>query len=182
VISEKRRRRGVFLIHIDHNSIETIKTVRAYAGEVKAYIESESYFGGRKMKMSEYLSFKRFITPTFIMIIYILGALVLTIGSILLMVFGAGVGGAGVAVILGIIMLIFGNLAWRMLCEYWIVQFRIYEEIAALNRHMGGTSPQPTAPSPPPAPATTTCPTCGSPLRYIQQYQRWYCDKEQKYV
>jgi hypothetical protein len=151
--------------------------VRAYAGEVKAYIENESYFEERKMKMSEYLSFKRFITPTFIMIIYILGALVLTIGSILLMVFGAGV-----AVILGIIMLIFGNLAWRMLCEYWIVQFRIYEEIAALNRHMGGTSPQPTAPSPTPAPATTTCPTCGSPLRYIQQYQRWYCDKEQKYV
>jgi len=157
--------------------------VHAYADEVKAYIENESYFEERKMKMSEYLSFKRFITPTFIMIIYILGALVLTIGSILLMVFGAGVGGgAGVAVILGGIMLIFGNLAWRILCEYWIVQFRIYEEIAALNRHMGGTSPQPTAPSPTPAPATTTCPTCGSPLRYIQQYQRWYCDKEQKYV
>jgi sporulation protein YlmC with PRC-barrel domain len=26
------------------------------------------------------------------------------------------------------------------------------------------------------------CPTCKGPLRYIQQYQRWYCDKEQKYV
>jgi len=37
-------------------------------------------------------------------------------------------------------------------------------------------------PPPPPATATQTCPTCGSPLRYIQQYQRWYCDKEQKYV
>jgi hypothetical protein len=39
------------------------------------------------------------------------------------------------------------------------------------------------APAPPPPPGTAnTCPTCGSPLRYIQQYQRWYCDKEQKYV
>jgi pheromone shutdown protein TraB len=37
-------------------------------------------------------------------------------------------------------------------------------------------------PPPPPAMAAQTCPTCGSPLRYIQQYQRWYCDKEQKYV
>ena len=37
-------------------------------------------------------------------------------------------------------------------------------------------------PPPPPVTATQTCPTCGSPLRYIQQYQRWYCDKEQKYV
>jgi len=26
------------------------------------------------------------------------------------------------------------------------------------------------------------CPTCKGQLRYIQQYQRWYCDKEQKYV
>ena len=38
------------------------------------------------------------------------------------------------------------------------------------------------APPPPPGMAAQICPTCGSPLRYIQQYQKWYCDKEQKYV
>jgi len=38
------------------------------------------------------------------------------------------------------------------------------------------------APLPPPPGGAMTCPTCGGPLRYIQQYQRWYCDKEQKYV
>ena len=27
-----------------------------------------------------------------------------------------------------------------------------------------------------------TCPTCKGPLNYIQQYQRWYCYKCQKYV
>jgi sporulation protein YlmC with PRC-barrel domain len=33
-------------------------------------------------------------------------------------------------------------------------------------------------------PQTTvqTCPTCGGPLRYIGQYQRWWCDKDKKYV
>ena len=33
-------------------------------------------------------------------------------------------------------------------------------------------------------PQTTmrTCPTCGGPLRYIEQYQRWWCDKDRKYV
>jgi hypothetical protein len=138
--------------------------------------------------MSEYISFKRFITPTFIMVIYILGALVITIGSFIIMfvdfnVAGAGVSlGGGVGIIIGIVMLIFGNLAWRILCEYWVVQFRIYEEIAALNRRMGGPSTQPPAPSPAPSPATPVCPSCGGPLRYIQQYQRWYCDKEQKYA
>ncbi len=27
-----------------------------------------------------------------------------------------------------------------------------------------------------------TCPTCGGPLTYIQQYQRWYCYRDNKYV
>jgi sporulation protein YlmC with PRC-barrel domain len=29
---------------------------------------------------------------------------------------------------------------------------------------------------------TPVCPTCGTPLTYIPQYQRWYCYKDQKYV
>ncbi|MEM3530504.1 MAG: PRC-barrel domain-containing protein [Nitrososphaerales archaeon] len=37
-----------------------------------------------------------------------------------------------------------------------------------------------------PTPSTQTaqpiCPTCGKPLTYIQQYKRWYCYNEQKYV
>jgi hypothetical protein len=37
-------------------------------------------------------------------------------------------------------------------------------------------------PLPPPPPSLSpSCPTCGSSMRYIQQYQRWYCDKEKKY-
>jgi hypothetical protein len=127
--------------------------------------------------MSEYLNFKRFITPEFIMVIYLLGALGVTLLSIALMLSGG--------IIYGVIMLIFGNLFWRVVCEYMVVQFRIYDEIVMLNRRMGG-GPMPTvapaAPAQPAAPATPTCPTCGSPLRYIQQYQRWYCDREQKYV
>ena len=26
------------------------------------------------------------------------------------------------------------------------------------------------------------CPTCGGKLRFISEYQRWYCDKEKKYI
>ncbi len=35
---------------------------------------------------------------------------------------------------------------------------------------------------PPPPPPTYTCPTCGEPLTYIQQYNRWYCFKDKKYA
>jgi len=27
-----------------------------------------------------------------------------------------------------------------------------------------------------------TCPTCGRPLTYIKEYQRWYCYNDKKYV
>jgi len=30
--------------------------------------------------------------------------------------------------------------------------------------------------------AAPVCPTCKGPLNYVQQYQRWYCYKCQKYV
>jgi sporulation protein YlmC with PRC-barrel domain len=30
--------------------------------------------------------------------------------------------------------------------------------------------------------AQPTCPTCGRPLTYIKEYQRWYCYNDKKYV
>ena len=44
-----------------------------------------------------------------------------------------------------------------------------------------GLGPQPAA-QPQQQSQTPTCPTCGQPLTYIQQYQRWYCYKDKKYV
>jgi hypothetical protein len=40
----------------------------------------------------------------------------------------------------------------------------------------------PLPPPPPPPPSTPTCPYCKNPIRYITQYQRWYCDAERKYL
>jgi hypothetical protein len=37
-------------------------------------------------------------------------------------------------------------------------------------------------PPPPPPSAVPTCPFCGGQLTYIQQYQRWYCYRDQRYV
>jgi hypothetical protein len=39
-----------------------------------------------------------------------------------------------------------------------------------------------TTPTQPPLPPPAyTCPTCGGPLTYIQQYNRWYCYTDKKY-
>ena len=37
-------------------------------------------------------------------------------------------------------------------------------------------------PPPPPATQLPICPYCRRPIRYIEQYQRWYCDNEKKYI
>jgi hypothetical protein len=49
-----------------------------------------------------------------------------------------------------------------------------------VQKSLGANTSFSSAPVPPPP--SNTCPTCGSALSYIQQYQRWYCYKEQKYV
>lgn len=41
---------------------------------------------------------------------------------------------------------------------------------------------EPSTPAQAAQPTQPTCPTCKGPLSYIQQYQRWYCHKCQKYV
>jgi uncharacterized RDD family membrane protein YckC len=54
--------------------------------------------------------------------------------------------------------------------------------VVSIKQVFGG-QPQPPPPPPPPPPEQAqVCPTCGGPLRYIEQYQRWYCDREKKYV
>lgn len=35
---------------------------------------------------------------------------------------------------------------------------------------------------PPPQGAVRFCQNCGSPLTYVEEYKRWYCATEQKYV
>jgi sporulation protein YlmC with PRC-barrel domain len=41
---------------------------------------------------------------------------------------------------------------------------------------------EPSISTQPAQPAQPVCPICKGPLTYIQQYQRWYCYKDQKYV
>lgn len=41
---------------------------------------------------------------------------------------------------------------------------------------------KPKAAEPAASATAAKCPTCGGPLTYVQQYQRWYCTKCQKYT
>jgi hypothetical protein len=138
------------------------------------------------MSFDAFLTFRKFITPAFITIIYIVGAIFITVLSIIMIAGGFsapsyyGISYGGLYVFLGIVMLTLGNIWWRILCEYLIITFRIYDETVSINRKIGPEGVQ--MPPPPPPPEVRTCPTCGGPLTYIDQYQRWYCYKCKKYV
>lgn len=92
-----------------------------------------------------------------------------------------------VAIVIGAMLLIpsFGLL----LGQSWALKYSGYAksqwaQASEVREYFNQSPPQPIYPSTPPpgASSTPTCPTCGNSLRYVQQYQRWYCDKEQKYV
>ena len=82
-----------------------------------------------------------------------------------------GVIGGIVLMIIGVVLMLLATMASF---------FKINSEIVAeaVHRTTQSSATQPVA-----APASTpVCPSCGGPLRYIQQNQRWYCDREGKYV
>lgn len=79
---------------------------------------------------------------------------------------------------------------WVVLMVFALIFFPIGGFLAGMMNEMKAPMPSflklqfqrgSAVPPPPPSP-TNICPTCGSPLRYIEQYKKWYCDKEKKYV
>ena len=91
--------------------------------------------------MSAYFSFERMITPSFVKVVYFLGFLLLTAGSIGLIVWaGLQLNDATIDrnlgwryVALGAAALVIGNIIWRVACELWVVLFGIHGELMSLR-------------------------------------------------
>ena len=81
----------------------------------------------RSGSFSDFLNFRAFITPTFITVIWIVGAVFITLAGVVAL---AGQGGA----VNGLVVLVFGNLWWRIVMEIFIVLFRINDSLQAIER------------------------------------------------
>ena len=122
------------------------------------------------MNFDDFLNFKMFITTTFMKIIYVIGAIIITLVSLVLMVgfsvpslyYGLSIGSGGVLV--GLAVLIFGNLGWRLLCEAIIVVFSIHERLISVDSKLGaGSKPAPPKTQPlQPQPEGKFCNNCGA--------------------
>jgi uncharacterized membrane protein YdbT with pleckstrin-like domain len=87
---------------------------------------------------NDYFNFDAFITKDVMVLIYGAGATLLTLAAIAVAIWGRMspfyYQSAGEAIGVAIGIFIFGNVAWRILCEYIVVLFRINESLISIDK------------------------------------------------
>jgi DNA-directed RNA polymerase subunit RPC12/RpoP len=82
-----------------------------------------------------FFSFRTMVSRILIQIIYILGALGLSIYGIIII--GQATQqeyGSGGKIVTGLCILTLGNLIWRIICEAWILLFNIHDVLVSIER------------------------------------------------
>lgn len=80
------------------------------------------------MTLGGFFSFQFMISSKLIQIIYILGAVGITVASVVSM--------SGRSFWIGILGIIVGNLVWRLVCETAIIFFRMNEQLGLINQEL----------------------------------------------
>lgn len=89
-----------------------------------------SHAGGG-FNFKDFLTFKYLITPVFMTVIYIIGAIGITLGAL-----GITLGFGGP--IVGLVLFIFGNLYWRIFFEFIMVLFSMNGALQSIDRRGKG--------------------------------------------
>jgi multisubunit Na+/H+ antiporter MnhG subunit len=103
-----------------------------------------------RLSMAGYFSFGKVITTYFVKTIYALGFILLTFGGIGLAAWAGlrldsatiptSTGVYFIAAGVGIVLV--GNLAWRMICEFWILLFNMHTLLASIEEQMRAATGQ----------------------------------------
>jgi hypothetical protein len=80
--------------------------------------------------IQDFAYFRYLITPASITVIYIIGAVLITFAAL-----ASAIGGQ---VLAGVGILLFGNLYWRIICEFIMVLFRMNDALQSINRRGKG--------------------------------------------
>jgi hypothetical protein len=89
--------------------------------------------GPGQFNFSDFVNFRYLITPGFITVIYVVGAIFITVAGL----GAAGTAGAG-GVLIGLLWLVIGNLWWRIVLEFVMVLFRINDSLASIDKRGRG--------------------------------------------
>jgi hypothetical protein len=85
------------------------------------------------MKWDELLSFRKFITPAVIQVVFWLLVLANVIYAIRMMTYG------GWAILIGFVMIFIGSLLIRVYCELVMLLFRIYDSLRGIEGKDSGS-------------------------------------------
>jgi hypothetical protein len=96
--------------------------------------------------VGDFLAFRTLITPRFIQILFVLGLLGLVLAFI-----GAAASDEALA---GVLILVFGTLYWRIVCELFFVFFRISDTLVSIKADTTAIAPAVAGQGGPPAAAT----------------------------
>lgn len=99
--------------------------------------------------MEEFVSFRKFITPSIITIIFWIGVVLSVIGGLVMIVMGVSGSAPGMSVLIGLLYIVLGPLVVRIYCELIILGFKIYDTLTEIkNTQAGSGSAAPQAPPP----------------------------------
>lgn len=87
----------------------------------------------RRFDFNDFITFRYLITPGLVTVIYVVGALLITIASVVAMLSGGSAGVVG-----GLLALVFGNLYWRVILEFIMVLFRMNDALQSIDRRGRG--------------------------------------------
>jgi hypothetical protein len=87
-------------------------------------------------KLSDFLSFRRMITPLIIQILFWAGVIISVIAGLIMIISGAtsDYGGGG-EVLIGLLIIVIGPFAVRIWCELLILFFRMNETLSEIRNN-----------------------------------------------
>jgi hypothetical protein len=80
--------------------------------------------------VEEFITFKTFITPIVSWIVWLLGVIVITIAGV------GAMAGRGGSVVNGLLIIVLGNIVWRLLMEIGAILFAIHDVLRSIERSM----------------------------------------------
>jgi hypothetical protein len=94
--------------------------------------------------MNDFLTFRKMITPIIIQVLFWIGLAVCAISGIIIIVSGTtSYSGGGVAVLIGLVLLLVGPLVVRIYCELLILLFRMNETLNEIKSSLQNRPPTP---------------------------------------
>jgi len=89
--------------------------------------------------MSDFLAFRRMVTPIIIQIVFWIGVAVCVISGLIAMVSGAASQfGGGAQILIGLLLLVVGPIVVRIYCELLILLFRMNETLTDIKSSLAG--------------------------------------------